>query len=119
MRTGSSLWLLFILCFTYYLMVSCNANGCSWESVTNDSGRGLSRHRATCRFYRRSTFLANERRHERAKEAARTLTREKRLTTSNSLLPESRLVAHANSSGKSVSSSDYVNGISLENLTHS
>jgi hypothetical protein len=52
-------------------MVSCNAPGCSWEKATTDA-RGLSRHRATCRFYHNSTVLANQKRQERARQAART-----------------------------------------------
>jgi hypothetical protein len=58
---------LFALAIT---MVSCNALGCSWEKAT-DSGRGLSRHRASCKFYHRSRVLASHKRLERTKAAAR------------------------------------------------
>jgi hypothetical protein len=50
------------------IMVSCNAPGCSWEKAS-DSIRGLSRHRASCRFYHRSRALASQKRQERMKAA--------------------------------------------------
>lgn len=49
------------------VMVSCNAPGCGWERATDN--RGLSRHRASCHFYKRVSSLASRRRHDRAKEA--------------------------------------------------
>lgn len=52
----------------YLLMVVCGAQGCSWERTTDN--RGLTRHRASCRYYKRASTLASQRRHDRAKEAA-------------------------------------------------
>jgi hypothetical protein len=48
-------------------MVSCGAQGCSWEKVTDN--RGLNRHRTGCRFFKRSSTLANEKRLQRARNA--------------------------------------------------
>ncbi|KAG2051670.1 hypothetical protein BDR06DRAFT_983445 [Suillus hirtellus] len=48
---------------------ACKAPGCSWEKATDT--RGLSRHRATCQSYNKYRISASQRRHERAKEAAR------------------------------------------------
>lgn len=67
-----SLWLHVLLLFFIFhliIMVSCNAPGCSWEKATTDA-RGLSRHRATCRSYHNFKVLANQKRHERARQAA-------------------------------------------------
>jgi hypothetical protein len=73
------LWLVLLVfsidCLTvqaFSLMVSCAAPGCSWEKATTDA-RGLSRHRATCRFHLNSRILACNQRQDRAKQAARTL----------------------------------------------
>jgi hypothetical protein len=48
-------------------MVSCGAPRCLWERPTD--ARGLSRHHASCHFYKKSTALASQKRLERAKEA--------------------------------------------------
>lgn len=53
---------------------SCNASGCFWEKGPNDTAkadpRGLSRHRATCQHYRKSRYIATQKRLERARQAA-------------------------------------------------
>lgn len=61
--------LLLLLFLIYFIMVSCNAPGCTWEKVTGDS-RGLNRHRATCKLFRKSSIASCQKRQERAKEAA-------------------------------------------------
>lgn len=76
------LWLVLLVFFTDCLTVqafqvslmvsSCNTPGCSWEKATTDA-RGLSRHRATCRFHLNSRVLASNQRQDRAKQAARAL----------------------------------------------
>jgi hypothetical protein len=69
------LYLLVLLLFSICcMMVSCNAPGCMWEKATGDS-RGLNRHRATCKFYHRSSVASCQKRQERAKQAAITLAR--------------------------------------------
>jgi hypothetical protein len=52
----------------FLVMVSCEAPGCSWERKTDN--RGLTRHRAVCPFYKRSSTLASQKRQDRAKGAA-------------------------------------------------
>lgn len=63
---AESLWIAF-LSSLLLLMVSCGASRCSWERATD--ARGLSRHHASCHFYKKSSVLASQRRLERAKEA--------------------------------------------------
>jgi hypothetical protein len=54
--------------FLFFLvMVSCEAPGCSWKRKTDN--RGLTRHRATCPFFKRSSTLASQKRQNRAKDA--------------------------------------------------
>lgn len=65
MHLGRFGWIALLLLFI--LMVLCGASGCSWERVTDT--RGLSRHRASCHFYRKSSTLAAKKRQERAREA--------------------------------------------------
>lgn len=64
MRCSEILWtgILFFL-----LMVVCSAQGCSWERTTDSCG--LTRHHTSCRFYKRASTLASQRRHDHAKEA--------------------------------------------------
>lgn len=50
-----------------FTMVSCGAQSCSWEKATDS--RGLSRHRASCHFYKRSSILAMQKRQQRARDA--------------------------------------------------
>jgi hypothetical protein len=66
---ADSLWIAF-LSGLLLLMVSCGASRCLWERATD--ARGLSKHRAGCHFYKKSSILASQRRHERAKEAVAT-----------------------------------------------
>lgn len=61
---GSGLFLSLVL---LVLMVSCSAPGCSWERATD--ARGLSRHRASCHFYKKSSVLASQKRQQRATQA--------------------------------------------------
>ncbi|KAG2048807.1 hypothetical protein BDR06DRAFT_1012728 [Suillus hirtellus] len=49
-------------------MVLCGALDCSWERATDT--RSLSRHRASCLSYKKSSVLATKKRQERVKEAA-------------------------------------------------
>jgi hypothetical protein len=63
-----TLWIGFLF-FLLIMMVSCDAPGCSWARERATDNRGLSRHRANCRFYKRVSSLASQRRKERAKEA--------------------------------------------------
>jgi hypothetical protein len=66
------LWLSLSVIYYYSPMASsqaCKAPGCSWEKATDS--RGLSRHRATCQSYNKYKVLSSQKRHERAKEAAR------------------------------------------------
>jgi hypothetical protein len=65
MHLGGSVWIALLVSFI--LMVLCGASGCSWERVTDT--RGLSRHRASCHSYRKSSTLATQKRQERAREA--------------------------------------------------
>jgi hypothetical protein len=64
MRRSEVLWTGFLL---FVLMVACGAPGCSWERPTDN--RGLTRHRTSCRFYKRASTLASRRRQDRTKEA--------------------------------------------------
>lgn len=54
--------------FLSLLMVLCGALDCSWERAMDT--RGLSRHRASCLSYKKSSVLATKKRQERVKEAA-------------------------------------------------
>lgn len=64
-------WFVIILLSSGFLsMVLCGALVCSWERATDT--RGLSRHRTSCHFYKRSSVLATQKRQERAKEAVST-----------------------------------------------
>jgi hypothetical protein len=63
MRLLETLWILFL----FFAMVTCGAQGCSWERATDT--RGLSRHHASCRFYKKSSVLATQKRRERVKDA--------------------------------------------------
>jgi hypothetical protein len=65
MRFAEIVWTGFLLFFI--VMVACEAPGCSWERKTDI--RGLTRHRAACHFFKRSSTLASQKRQERAKEA--------------------------------------------------
>lgn len=65
MHLGRSVWIALLVSFI--LMVLCGALGCSWERVTDTCG--LSRHRASCHSYRKSSTLATQKRQERAREA--------------------------------------------------
>lgn len=57
-----------VLLGLFLLMVSCSAAPrCLWERPTD--ARGLSRHHASCHYYKKSTALASQKRLERAKEA--------------------------------------------------
>jgi len=67
-HAGSGIWVVAILSGLFLsLMVSCGGQGCSWERATDT--RGLNRHRASCRFYKKSSILATRKRQEHAKEA--------------------------------------------------
>jgi hypothetical protein len=48
-------------------MVSCGAQGCSWERATDN--RGLNRHRGSCHFFKKSGILATQKRLQRARNA--------------------------------------------------
>lgn len=63
------LWVTRFQIIFFILMVSCNAPGCSWDKTTDTGNRGLSKHRAACRFYKRVSTLANQKRQDRAKDA--------------------------------------------------
>jgi hypothetical protein len=74
MRFAGSIWpgiallLLLVVQGSFLsIMVSCGAASCSWDRETD--ARGLSRHRASCHFYKKSSVLATQKRRERAKEA--------------------------------------------------
>ncbi|KAG1822445.1 uncharacterized protein BJ212DRAFT_1476874 [Suillus subaureus] len=64
--TGS-LWIVTVLSSLFIFMVSCSSIGCSWEKATDACG--LSRHRTSCHFYKKSSLLATQQRWERAKES--------------------------------------------------
>lgn len=57
----------FSILLLLFAMVSCGALGCSWEKTTDN--RGLSRHRASCHLFKRSSILATQKRQQRARDA--------------------------------------------------
>lgn len=66
MRIFETIWTGFFFLFLV-VMVSCDAPGCFWERKTDN--QGLTRHRAACHFYKRSSTLASQKRQDRAKNA--------------------------------------------------
>ncbi|KIK32956.1 hypothetical protein CY34DRAFT_813946 [Suillus luteus UH-Slu-Lm8-n1] len=58
----------FLILLLFFLMVSCGAQNCSWERATNS--RGLNQHRASCKFFKKSSVLASQKRLQRARDAA-------------------------------------------------
>jgi hypothetical protein len=64
------LHVLLLLLLELMVAISCNAPGCFWEKGTDEASRGLSRHRAICKHYQKSRYIASQKRHERAKQAA-------------------------------------------------
>lgn len=65
-----SLWIAFLLGLLLLLMVSCRALQCPWERATD--AHKLSRHCASCHFYKKSNVLASQRRLEQAKDVVST-----------------------------------------------
>ncbi|KAG1717827.1 hypothetical protein EDD22DRAFT_855856 [Suillus occidentalis] len=74
------LWIVFL----FLSMVSCGAQGCSWERATDN--RGLNRHRTACHFFKKSSILATEKRLQRVRNATST----KRLDGSDKLRTSQR-----------------------------
>jgi hypothetical protein len=64
--TPLSSWITLLL-FLLLIMVTCDAPGCSWGKKTDT--RELSRHRASCHFYKKFSILSSQKRQECAKEA--------------------------------------------------
>ncbi|KAG0699181.1 hypothetical protein DFH29DRAFT_877488 [Suillus ampliporus] len=77
MRISWTPWVVLSFAFILLMVIvesllRCNGMGCSWAKDTDTCG--LSRHRATCKSYRRSSTLAMEKRREWAKELIRAVT---------------------------------------------
>jgi hypothetical protein len=56
-----------IILLLFISMVSCGAQGCSWEKTTD--AQGLNRHQASCHFFKRSSIIATQKRQQRARDA--------------------------------------------------